>query len=97
MAPPELPSDEALALDESACAEAATAASAKPAKLLIVPATPVASATPDVASATLDFSKAFDRLSHSVLLDKLFRYGIRGIPLSAITSFKILSSIRPNK
>lgn len=58
VAPPELPSDEALALDESACAEAATAASAKPAKLLIVPATPVASATPDVASATLDFFAA---------------------------------------
>ena len=31
--------------------------------------------------------KAFDMVNHEILLRKLFRYGIRGIPLSLFTSY----------
>ena len=35
----------------------------------------------------IDFSKAFDTIKHSVLLDKLRHYGIRGTALKLITDY----------
>ena len=34
-----------------------------------------------------DLSKGFDLLDHKILIDKLNRYGIRGIPLDWFTSY----------
>ena len=35
----------------------------------------------------VDFTNAFDTVDHAILLEKLYRYGVRGLPLAFLKSY----------